>query len=206
MPPGTRLLYSTGNTHLLSAILTQATGKSTLQFAREELGRPLGFHIADWPTDPKGIYFGGNNMEMTPRQMLAFGELYVNQGRANGRQVIPESWVETSLQRRVESSRERGRYYGYGWWLRDMASVNIAYAWGYGGQFILLAPELDLVVVTAGDSEANVVVNGQIDRTVSQQLELLIVGQILLERLDLQLIVFPGEVGRGVPVRGGLTN
>ena len=152
MPPGTRLLYSTGNTHLLSAILTQATGKSTLQFAREELGRPLGFHIADWPTDPKGIYFGGNNMEMTPRQMLAFGELYLNQGRANGRQVIPESWVETSLQRRVESSRELGRYYGYGWWLRDMAGVNIAYAWGYGGQFILLAPELDLVVVTTSSS------------------------------------------------------
>ncbi len=152
MPPGTRLLYSTGNTHLLSAILTQATGKSTLQFAREELGRPLGFRIEAWPTDPNGIYFGGNNMEITPRQMLAFGELYLNQGRANGRQVIPESWVETSLQRRVESSRQRGRYYGYGWWLRDMAGVNTAYAWGYGGQFILLAPELDLVVVTTSSS------------------------------------------------------
>ena len=152
MPPGTRLLYSTGNSHLLSAILTQATGKSTLQFAREQIGRPLGFHIEAWPTDPNGIYFGGNNMEITPRQMLAFGELYLNKGRANGRQVIPESWVQTSLQRRVESSRERGRYYGYSWWLRDMAGVNIAYAWGYGGQFILLAPELDLVVVTTSSS------------------------------------------------------
>ncbi len=150
--PGTRLMYSTGNTHLLSAILTQATGKSTLQFAREELGQPLGFHIEAWPTDPSGIYFGGNNMEITPRQMLAFGELYLNRGRANGRQVIPESWVELSLQRLAESSRERGRYYGYGWWLRDMAGVETAYAWGYGGQFILIAPDLDLVVVTTSSS------------------------------------------------------
>lgn len=151
-PPGTRLMYSTGNTHLLSAILTQATGKSTLQFAREELGQPLGFHIEAWPTDPNGIYFGGNNMEMTPRQMLEFGELYLNKGRANGQQVIPESWVDLSLQRLAESSRERGRYYGYGWWLRDMAGMQIAYAWGYGGQFILIAPGLDLVVVTTSSS------------------------------------------------------
>jgi CubicO group peptidase (beta-lactamase class C family) len=150
--PGTRLLYSTGNTHLLSGILTQATGKSTLQFAREELGQPLGFHIEAWPTDPNGIYFGGNNMEITPRQMLKFGELYLNNGRANGRQVIPESWVDISTQPLAESSRERGRYYGYGWWVRDMAGVQIAYAWGYGGQFILLAPTLDLVVVTTSSS------------------------------------------------------
>jgi len=56
------------------------------------------------------------------------------------------------LQRLAESSRERGRYYGYGWWLRDMAGVQIAYAWGYGGQFILIAPDLDLVVVTTSSS------------------------------------------------------
>lgn len=151
-PPGTRMVYSTGNTHLLSAILTQATGKSTLQFAREELGRPLGMHIEAWPTDPEGIFFGGNNMEITPRQMLAFGELYLNNGRANGKQVISEEWVNLSLQRRVESSRERGRFYGYGWWMRDMAGISTAYAWGYGGQFILLAPALDLVVVTTSNS------------------------------------------------------
>ena len=150
--PGTRLMYSTGNTHLLSAILTQATGKSTLQFAREELGQPLGFHLESWPTDPNGIYFGGNNMEITPRQMLAFGEMYLNRGRANGRQIIPESWVDTSFQPLAESRRESGRFYGYGWWIRDMAGVQTAYAWGYGGQFIVVAPELDLVVVTTSNS------------------------------------------------------
>lgn len=150
--PGTKLQYSTGNTHLLSAILTEATGKSTLAFAREVLGQPLGFQLAAWPQDPKGIYFGGNNMEFTPRQMLSFGELYLNNGHANGRQVIPESWVDLSLQPLAESAREEGRFYGYGWWVRDMAGVRTSFAWGYGGQFILLVPELSLVVVTTSSS------------------------------------------------------
>jgi len=151
-PPGTRLQYSTGNTHLLSAILTEATGKSTLDFAREVLGQPLGFQLAAWPQDPRGIYFGGNNMELTPRQMLAFGELYLNDGRANGRQVISANWIQTSLQPLAESAREEGRFYGYGWWMRDMAGLQTTFAWGYGGQFILLVPDLSLVVVTTSSS------------------------------------------------------
>jgi len=151
-PPGTKLQYSTGNTHLLSAILTEATGRSTLEFAREVLGQPLGFQLAAWPQDPKGVYFGGNNMEFTPRQMLAFGELYLNKGQVNGRQVISADWIETSLQPLAESAREEGRFYGYGWWMRDMAGVQTTFAWGYGGQFILLVPDLSLVVVTTSSS------------------------------------------------------
>ena len=69
--PGTSMEYSTGNTHLLSAILTQATGQSTWQFAQEALAKPLGFSLARWPQDPQGIYFGGNDMLLTPRQMVA---------------------------------------------------------------------------------------------------------------------------------------
>jgi CubicO group peptidase (beta-lactamase class C family) len=91
--PGTTMVYSTGSTHLLSAILTKAARKSTWQFAQEVIGKPLGFQLAQWPRDPQGIYFGGNDMMMTPRQMLAFGETYLQQGRRNGVQVIPESWV-----------------------------------------------------------------------------------------------------------------
>lgn len=151
--PGTRMLYSTGNTHLLSAILTQATGKSTLAFARDALGEPLGIRVQPWTQDPDGIYFGGNNMEFTPRQMLAIGELYMNEGQANGRQVIPEDWIETSLTPVVRSSRNTERQYGYGWWMRDMAGLPTVYAWGYGGQFILLVRDLDLVVVTTSSSQ-----------------------------------------------------
>jgi CubicO group peptidase (beta-lactamase class C family) len=151
-PPGTRMIYSTGNTHLLSAILTKAAAKSTLEFARGALARPLGFELAAWPRGPKGIYFGGNDMEMTPRQMLAFGRLYLNGGRAGARQIVPAEWVAASLEPRVESTREEGRYYGYGWWIRDFAGFSAPYAWGYGGQFIVLVPDLDLVVVATSSS------------------------------------------------------
>jgi len=91
-------------------------------------------------------------MELTPRQMQAFGELYLNGGRANGTQIVPEDWVQDSLVRRAQSRRERSRYYGYGWWIREMAGHEAPYAWGFGGQFILLVPELDLVVVTTSSS------------------------------------------------------
>lgn len=146
--PGTEMVYSTGNSHLLSAILTKATGKSTWRFAEEALAEPLGFRLPHWPQDPQGIYFGGNDMLFTPRQMLAFGKLYLDHGQHDGRQVIPPEWVKASLAPRVQSPREAGRYYGYGWWIRHMAGYQVPYAWGFGGQFIFLVPELDLVVVS----------------------------------------------------------
>ena len=146
--PGTEMVYSTGNTHLLSAILTKATRKSTWEFAQEALAEPLGFRLPRWPRDPQGIYFGGNDMLITPRQMLAFGELYLRRGQHNGRQVIPAEWISASLLPRVRSRREANRFYGYGWWIREMAGYQAPYAWGFGGQFIFLVPELDLVVVS----------------------------------------------------------
>jgi len=146
--PGTSMEYSTGNTHLLSAILTRVSGASTWQFAQESLGKPLGFTLARWPQDPQGIYFGGNDMLLTPRQMLAFGELYIHRGRANGRQIIPAEWVYASFLPRVRSRRESDRFYGYGWWIRELAGQQTSYAWGFGGQFIFVVPQLDLVVVT----------------------------------------------------------
>ena len=151
--PGRLMEYSTGNTHLLSALLTRATGQTTLAFAREVLAEPLGFDLAPWPQDPKGVYFGGNDMQMTPRQMRAFGELYLNGGRAGGTQIVPAEWVAASLVPRVQSRGQRSRYYGYGWWIRDMAGHETPYAWGFGGQFIVLVPALDLVVVTTSSSD-----------------------------------------------------
>jgi CubicO group peptidase (beta-lactamase class C family) len=150
--PGTVMEYSTGNTHLLSAILTKATGKSTWQFAQETLAKPMGFTLPRWPQDPQGVFFGGNDMLMTPRQMVAFGELYLNHGRLNGQQIVPGRWVQASQLPRVQSTREDDRFYGYGWWIRDLAGHRTYYAWGFGGQFIFIVPTLDLVVVTTSSS------------------------------------------------------
>ncbi len=152
-PPGTRMEYSTGNTHLLSAILSKVTGKSTWQFAQDQLAGPLGFTLARWPQDPQGIYFGGNDMLLTPRQMLAFGELYLNRGRANGRQVVPEAWIDASTVA-LTRSRISDQRYGYGWWVRELGGLHTFYAWGYGGQFIFVVPDLQLVVVATSAATA----------------------------------------------------
>ena len=138
--PGTVMQYSTGNSHLLSAILSTATRSSTWRFANDALGKPLGFALARWPQDPQGVYFGGNDMLMTPRQMLAFGELYLNRGRVGGVQIVPESWVEQSFVPRGRSPIS-GNEYGYGWWIRDMGGQRAYYAWGFGGQYVFVVPD-----------------------------------------------------------------
>lgn len=149
--PGSRMIYSTGNTHLLSAIITKIGG-STWSFGNAELAEPMGFRLVRWPKDPQGIYFGGNDMEFTPRQMQAFGEMYLHGGKSNGKQVISESWVRESFVARTRSQRDFRRLYGYGWWIRDLSGYRVTYAWGYGGQFIFVVPDLDLVVVTTSST------------------------------------------------------
>jgi CubicO group peptidase (beta-lactamase class C family) len=151
--PGTRMLYSTGSTHLLSAIITRATGMDTKTYAERALTSPLGYSMSYWSQDPQGIYFGGNDMEMTPRQMLRFGELYLNNGRYDGDQILSPQWIQVSHEPHARSPRGQGRYYGYGWWLRDLADMQIPTAWGYGGQLIFVVSELDLVVVATSDSD-----------------------------------------------------
>ena len=153
--PGTTMEYSTGSTHVLSALLTRVTKRSTWQFAQETLARPLGFTLARWPQDPQGVFFGGNDMLMTPRQMLAFGTLYLNRGRAAGAEVVPASWVEQSFVPRTRSRWGRDREYGYGWWIRELAGHTAYYAWGYGGQFIFVVPTPRIVIVATSASNVS---------------------------------------------------
>ena len=152
--PGGRMVYSTGSSHLLSAILTRATGTSTHRYAQRELARPLGIPLRPWTTDPQGIYFGGNEMRMTPREMLAFGRLYLHDGRApDGRRILPEGWVDSSWVPRGYSPWS-GHGYGYGWWIRTARGHPAYFAWGYGGQFVFVVPDLRLVVVMTSDPDA----------------------------------------------------
>lgn len=151
--PGGPMLYSTGSTHLLSAAITRATGMSTYAYARTRLFRPLGIELRPWQTDPQGIYFGGNEMLLTPRDMLRFGELYLGRGRYGGRQIVPEAWVEAST-RPITRSPWSGEEYGYGWWVKQSGAHRVFFAWGYGGQYIFVVPDLSLVMVTSSVSNA----------------------------------------------------
>ena len=150
--PGTSMEYSTGTSHLLSALLTRVTKTSTRQFAQSAIGRPLGLTFAQWPRDPQGIYLGGNEMLMTPRQMVTFGDMWLNRGRVNGRQVVPAAWVDTSCKPRTRSRWDPDREYGYGWWIQDFGGAEACFAWGFGGQYIFTFRDLDLVVAVTSST------------------------------------------------------
>jgi len=144
--PGGEMLYSTGSTHLLSAILTRASGQSTRELASDWLGPVEGFSIGGWDRDPQGIYVGGNQMAMTPRSLHAFGELYRNGGRNKaGQQVVSENWVAQSWKVRTRSVYS-GDGYGYGWVMREIGGQPVHYAWGFGGQMLYIVPALKLTV------------------------------------------------------------
>lgn len=149
--PGGAMLYSTGSTHLLSAILTRVGGQSALALARDWFSGVEGFSITNWDRDPQGVYFGGNQMAMSPRSLLAFGELYRNEGRTgDGEQIIPEDWIAQSWEHRT-TTRHSGEGYGYGWFLSNIAGEQVRYGWGYGGQMLYVVPRLELTVVMTSD-------------------------------------------------------
>jgi CubicO group peptidase (beta-lactamase class C family) len=122
------------------------------------------------------VYFGGNDMLLTPRQMLAFGELYRNRGATDGRQIVSAAWVETSLVPRTRSNFS-DQLYGYGWWLREMAGLPAFYAWGFGGQFIIVVPDIETVIVST--SAATVADDRRSHRlTVDDLIERLVIAPI----------------------------
>lgn len=153
--PGTRMTYSTGDTHLLSAVLTKATGVPLRTYAQRYLFDPLGIQIGGWDRDPQGIYFGGNNMALSPKALLAFGRLYLEGGMFDGRRVLSKEWIEQSWTPRFLNSSFNTRHdSGYLWWHTRYAGRSTWFAWGYGGQFLFVIPTLQAVVVFTGDPDA----------------------------------------------------
>lgn len=175
--PGSRFTYSTGDTHVLAAVLTQAIGMPLRTYAQRHLFDPLRIEIGAWDRDPQGIYFGGNNVALSPRALLRFGELYLNGGTFEGRRVLSREWIEESWTPRFINSSFNGRHdYGHLWWRADFGSHSTWFAWGYGGQFLFVIPSLDAVVVVTGDPDTrsrggNEVVYALMDRKVVPYLE-----------------------------------
>lgn len=161
--PGGRMLYSTGSTHLLSAILTRVSGRTMLDLAREWFDPLDGFAIGGWERDPQGIYLGGNQMAMSTHSLIAFGELYRNGGRtAEGTRIVPADWIEQSWQPRTRSPFN-GYRYGYGWFLHGIGGQEVRFAWGHGGQMLYIVPELGLTVAMTSDENQRSARNGHRD-------------------------------------------
>lgn len=155
--PGTVFNYSTGNTHLLSAVLEQATGMSVLAYGTPNLFEPLGMDSVAWKTDPQGIIDGGNGISMTARDAARFGQLYLEGGSWHDRQLISAEWLKESTS--VQNAGPGGStgQYGYQWWVRSFGAGDYEtyYALGAWGQYILVVPELNLVTVIASHYPQN---------------------------------------------------
>jgi len=148
--PGGRMLYSTGSFHVLGAALAEAAGESLLAQARARLGRPLGIEIPPWTRDPQGRYLGGNQMALSPRAMLRFGEMIRQGGTWEGARVLSERWIDASFEPRARSPWS-GLRYGYGWFLDRGEGGRLAIARGYGGQVIAVAPAARVTVAITSD-------------------------------------------------------
>ena len=146
--PGTVFSYTTGGTHLLSAILQKATGKTVYDFGREYLFDPVGMDSVQCDTDAQGISDGGNGFYMDVYDMARFGQLYLNGGVWEGRQIIPQEWVQDSTSLQFKRSTGTADY-GYQWWVRKFGEqgYDAYFAQGHFGQYIFVVPDLELVIV-----------------------------------------------------------
>jgi CubicO group peptidase (beta-lactamase class C family) len=144
--PGSHFEYCNGASFLLSAILQETTGVDAFQFAKEHLFNPLGISDIRWSSNPRGISIGYSDLELRPEDMAKIGYLYLNEGVWNGEQIVSSAWVQNSTRKYISASLQEG--YGYQWWIDES---GIYMALGYGGQYIIVVPEEDLVVVFVSD-------------------------------------------------------
>ena len=149
--PGTKFQYNSLNSYVLSAIVTERTGMLMDEYLKPRLFEPLGITDYIWEKCPKGITKGGWGLFLCAEDMAKLGQLYLDKGKWNGEQIIPESWVETSITQKAESIE--GTYgYGYQLWMEERPG-SFEYN-GMLGQNVLIYPDIDMVIVTnAGNEE-----------------------------------------------------
>ncbi|MDZ7659915.1 serine hydrolase [Fodinibius sp.] len=147
--PGGDMAYSTGTSHLLSVIISKATGMSTRAFAEEYLFHPMNIKLGGWDRDPQGYYMGGNNMALAPDDMIKIGQMLLNRGRYNGQRIVSKDWIVDSFKTYTRSNYNPYDY-GYMWWNKPVGNYKVYFAWGYGGQYIFIIPKLDATIVLTG--------------------------------------------------------
>ncbi|MEZ4633429.1 MAG: serine hydrolase [Caldilineaceae bacterium] len=162
--PGSGFDYSNLSSHLLGIVVARACATDLRSFAQEHLFGPLGIEAGEWITDWEGYYNGHADLHLTARDAAKFGLLYLDEGSFNGDQIIPADWVDESHQGYSADINDSagvsfgrlGRYlrhvgYGYQWWIATAGDHDFAFAWGHGGQLIVVLDDLDMVVVTVAD-------------------------------------------------------
>ena len=157
--PGTRFQYSNLTAHWTGIIAARASGMDLMALGNKYLFGPLGVTPGeDWLRDVDGYYIGSGDILFTSRDMARFGQLYLDGGEYNGQQIVSADWVHDSLQTYTANEFEvtsigqfKNMGYGYMWWSAKVGDRYVSFAWGHGGQLIVLDHVNDMIVVTTAD-------------------------------------------------------
>jgi len=156
--PGTEFHYSNLTSNWMGIIVVRACGMSLKSYAEKHLFSPIDAEVGDWGTDRDGHNNGCGDLHLTARDAARFGLLYLNDGVYEGNQIISADWVHNSLQTYSEDAWKTriGRNindigYGYHWWSARSGEHRYNFAWGHGGQLVVLLDEFDMVIVTTAD-------------------------------------------------------
>ena len=166
--PGDAFTYNTAATIALGEAVRIATGMPLEVFADTYLFYPLQISSAAWWRTPTGLPNGGSGLFLTTRDLLKFGQLYIDGGTWQGQQIVSADWIADTVVRRVDISSwaSYSEAYGFQWWLDDLTYKNQAVeTWvtaGYGGQYLFAVPSLDLVVAFTGQNYDNGVGSGDL--------------------------------------------
>jgi CubicO group peptidase (beta-lactamase class C family) len=150
--PGTHFVYSSGVTELLAQVLKNATGRHADEYATEQLFPRLGIKDSHWKRTPTGHPDTEGGLYLAPRDLAKLGYLYLKDGVWAGERILPEGWVAASTAGAVDVPEGDGTRYGYQWWVpRSTPTRPTSFAArGYGGQYLLVVPSLDLIAVFTG--------------------------------------------------------
>jgi CubicO group peptidase (beta-lactamase class C family) len=176
-PPVGQFGYSNADSHVLAAVLRKATGQSPLDYARAHLFDPLHINATQpkpltatpenipaylsetgfvWLTDPAGLHLGPLGLKLTARDLLALGQLWLNEGRSADRQLVPAAWIKDATRRHVDTGDPLAPGYGYQMWTTSAQGHPAYAARGFAGQLIEVVPELHLVVAVQSASPTSI--------------------------------------------------
>ncbi|TDI69662.1 MAG: class C beta-lactamase-related serine hydrolase, partial [Bacteroidetes bacterium] len=145
--PGAKWVYNSGSSHLMSGIIKKVSGQFLDEFAEEHVFGPLGIREYHWKKTAKGHPDGLGGLYLEAEDLARIGYLYLRGGVWNGRRILSESWVQNATDKWVENVNREGFGYGFQWWRLDRDNSVIWAGLGFGGQYLLVLPELDLVAV-----------------------------------------------------------
>jgi hypothetical protein len=149
--PGTHFLYNTGATYMLSAIVQKTTGMKLLDYLQPRLFEPLGIQQAKWDESPQGINVGGTGLHIKTEDIARFGQLYLQKGRWNGHQILPEAWIEEATRSHISNgddpASDWAQGYGYQFW---RSRHGLYRGDGAFGQYCIVMPEQDAVLAMTG--------------------------------------------------------